>query len=105
MVTCPDCSGVHSVGGIGCGPDGCRPMLIKCQTCRGMGRITLGQQLWIVDGQRLRELRLAGDRSLREQAKVLDVSPAVLSDAEHGRCDPSPYIKGLLAAREAAARP
>jgi len=48
-------------------------------------------------GQRIRELREAKDLSLRDLAKLLDVSAAFLSDVELGRRYPSEDTLGLYA--------
>lgn len=48
-------------------------------------------------GQKLRELRDAADLSLRELAKVIDVSAPFLSDVELGRRFPSDEVLAKLA--------
>lgn len=48
-------------------------------------------------GQRIRELREAGDLSLRELAKSLEISAAFLSDVELGRRHPSDKVLADIA--------
>lgn len=48
-------------------------------------------------GQRIRELREAQDRSVRELARKLDVSAAFLSDVELGRRYPSDKVLAKIA--------
>ena len=88
-LTCPTCRGVRTVGGVGCGPGGCRPLLLKCSTCRGTGTITAERADWINAGERLRADRLTRDFSLREEATRLGVRASVLSDYEHGHLNPA----------------
>jgi transcriptional regulator with XRE-family HTH domain len=57
-----------------------------------------GERLrWIKDGERLKAARNARDLSLREAARVLNVSAADLSAAEWGRADPTQPINYLAA--------
>lgn len=84
--------------GIGCGPDGCRPMAISCRGCGGTGWITPKMMQWRVDGVLVRQARLARDLSLREAAKLLGMPASDYSDAEHGRIDPEPVLGAELQA-------
>lgn len=87
-MTCPECFSAKMTGGIACGSSGCSVVLIKCSLCRGSGKIPDEQGPWIAEGRRRRQWRLDHDRSLREEATRLGISPALLSDGERGRVDP-----------------
>jgi len=53
----------------------------ECPKCGGTGRVVDDTIL----GAELRQLREAKDRSLRSVAAGLKLSPAYISDLEHGR--------------------
>lgn len=89
MIECPSCRGAKKVGGIGCGPGGCKPLVLDCSTCGGVGQITEERVEWMATGKRLREERLARDLGLRAEAERLGIKPSMLSDYEHGRLNPA----------------
>lgn len=89
---CPTCDGAKVGQGIACGPAGSRVGMIMCSTCRGMGEISEERAGWIERGTKLRWFRTARGLSLREAAKRFGVYPAVWSDAEHGKIDPTPVL-------------
>lgn len=56
-----------------------------CSLCQGNGEITEEHAARIVEGDRLREDRVARKVSLRDEAKRLGIEPAKLSALENGR--------------------
>ena len=96
MPECPSCRGQKELLGIGCGPAGCKPMVLPCRVCDGAGEVTSSHHRIIVEGQRLTKLRRSCDLSLREAAKLFSVPASEWSDAEHGRIDPARFIRLLL---------
>ena len=92
-MTCSDCSGTGRVFGLVYRQGGCSPGWINCPRCRGTGAVPESTPAWIEAGERIRQERVASDLSLRERARQLGISPAVLGDAEHGRIDPAPYAE------------
>lgn len=62
---------------------------IVCGRCKGVGRCPEVMWEWFKQGTELRERRQRIGLSLRENAKLLGVNTAVLSDAERGRINPA----------------
>jgi hypothetical protein len=63
---------------------GCGIEWLPCSTCAGTGEITAERAEAYRQGRELRNRRIAADRSLREEAKRLGVSPVALSRMERG---------------------
>lgn len=102
-MTCPDCRGARERAGLGCGPAGCRPMVIPCETCTATGEISEERGRWITEGQRLHHYRLVGEgdtfpayRSMLAVAAQHGVTLGQWADAEMGRVDPAPLIARVL---------
>jgi hypothetical protein len=94
LQTCDECDGAGQVRGsrIACGP-GCSVTvngLLVCSACRGTGQVNAA---WRAKGRALRAARQARDLGLRECAQRLQVSAPVMSDAEHGRIDPTALLE------------
>ena len=85
MTPCPDCKGTKIMSGIGCGPDGCKPITLPCFTCDGIGSISEDQAERMRTGEAMRLDRLVRDMSLREEAQRLGIKARELSDLEHGK--------------------
>ncbi len=87
---CPSCSGTGILHGLGCGDSGCRPMTLPCGRCDGAGTVPAEMERWIADGRVLRERRVGkpGEarsyRTLRDEARLLGISPVQLSRWEQG---------------------
>lgn len=88
MVKCPECKGCGPTPGIGCGDQGCRPMLMPCFLCGGKGEIDDEQVEWVEVGGKLREKRKARGEILRQGAERYGVSQSDLSYIETGRAEP-----------------
>lgn len=88
---CPSCSGMKATRGIAC--PGARAVVIPCGRCSGSGEVDRAR---FEAGERLRELRLAKDLSLREAAYHVHVPPSYWSDAELGRTDNAELLVNLL---------
>lgn len=81
---CPTCQGEGKVNGIGCGPGGCRPVIIRCYDCSGVGTVSDDFAERRASGESRRQERLSRGASLREEATRLNISPQVLSRLERG---------------------
>lgn len=68
----------------------CGPAVIGCPDCHGTGKVDARTPEWREAGKRLREARLAADRSLGEEARRRGMRPSELSDMEMGRVEPKP---------------
>ena len=90
MNTCPECSGRGVVLGYGC--PGFKPMELPCRFCDATGAGIDERRRWRASGEVLRAMRLGRDLSLREAARVIEIGAVDLSDAEHGRVNPEPYM-------------
>jgi len=88
-VECPACHGATGNAGIGCGPEGCKVMVIPCRYCSALGTVSKERaeeiDRKITEGDGLREDRKKRGLSLREEARRLGISAAKLSDREFGR--------------------
>src|SRR5919108_416211 len=67
------------------GDGGCTVERIPCSFCKGSGEVYDVQARKWEGGRKLSEARIAAGRSLREFATLLGLSPARMSDIEHGR--------------------
>ena len=56
-VPCPHCDGQGHIGAIGCGPDGCRSLIVQCDTCQGRGTLSEIQSIRLQAGSRLQRAR------------------------------------------------
>lgn len=89
MVTCPRCNGkkqtvafVHYKPGLE-HKNGLQT--INCLTCDGSGAVTEEHLEVMIESRKLRDLRVhQSDYSLREFARLLDLSPVEYSQVEHG---------------------
>ena len=81
-MTCSRCGGTKVVQGYAC--PGFKPYERPCPLCGGSGALDADQVRWLEAGEGLRAARLLRDLSLRECARWMGVTPAALSDAEHG---------------------
>lgn len=92
MTICPSCKGkrpsLAMVDGYRDGKRFGEMRELACLTCNGKGSITAEHLERIAQGRRMRDDRVARGISLREEAKRLGISPAELSDREHGRLKP-----------------
>ncbi len=91
MNTCPDCNGKGTKTVYAC--PGFRRMEIKCDRCRGTGKINDEQLAWIEAGQRCKARRKAAKLVLGQVAQRFGMSPAMVSSIERGICDPAPLVK------------
>lgn len=91
---CGRCNGAKVVTVMAC--PGFVPTSIACPTCGGTGVITEERRRWQERGQRLRTARLVRDLSLGEAARRLGARVSELSDAEHGRRDPEPFLSSYV---------
>lgn len=80
---CSACNGQKIIVGYGC--PGFKRIELPCFTCNGSGDISKAQEEAIRKGKLMREARLKADRSLREQAAILGMTPSQYSDIEQGR--------------------
>jgi hypothetical protein len=92
---CPEChgNGRQTISGFVCGtkPQAGR-VEIRCSTCRGRGIVPDEMPRWREQGCVITTIRQVHDRSAREFARELGISPRDLNEAEHGRIDPSPIV-------------
>lgn len=93
-VTCPNCAGEG--GGqafVNRGEDISKHSVewITCRTCNGDGKITDERAECIAAGKRMRDVRVAKQETLLVASRRMGISPAELSDVEHGRAPPLYY--------------
>jgi hypothetical protein len=69
---------------------------VRCSSCRGSGRITPEQFLWLTKAAQLRDLRVSIDLSVVEAALEYGTTVVAWNDAEHGRADPQPLIACMM---------
>ena len=72
----------------------CENRMLRCSSCDGTGKQER-DAAWVGQGQRLRELRVGSDLSLREAAKRCGQNVVALSEAERGRRDPAQFLAAL----------
>ncbi len=82
--TCPDCDGSGLLGSFICNSK----KKLQCSLCFGSGKISALQQEWIHDGKLMSQKRKSKDLSLMEIAKLIGKNVGILSDMEHGKCEP-----------------
>lgn len=82
---CPSCKGSGQVLAHVAATSGHRFGEYPCDTCGGAGAITEDHARRIVQGQALREDRLARGMTLRREAERLGLGAAELSARESGR--------------------
>lgn len=98
-MTCPTCNGekeIHALVKYTRG--GCKPATLPCFDCKGTGSVPDERGAWMALGKRMRDTRVAASLGLIDAAKILGVNVVALSDAEHGRVDPAPYVAKYEAA-------
>lgn len=101
--TCPNCEGAGEVAALLRYESGCRPGVVRCYTCGGMGFIDTTHAAAIRDGKRRSQERIAGGLSLREKAAQMGISPGELSRLEHANdWRPSYTLAEVEAARKHA---
>ncbi len=84
---CPDCRGRkgQSLCFVNRGEQGCSVEQRECSRCGGVGTVSDYEHgLWM-EGQKVRNARVAADLSLFEAATILRCTSAELSAIEHGR--------------------
>lgn len=81
---CPTCNGKKRVGGIGCGPNGCKPFIMDCYTCDGAGVMPEEYETKRAAGEAMRQDRIARRLGLSAEAKRLGITPYELSRKERG---------------------
>lgn len=98
---CSDCQGVGEIfsTSISCGPHGgaLRRGAHRCTACHGTGTLPDETPLWRKVGADIKAVRERCDRSQREFARQIGVSPFELNEAEHGRFDPAPLLETVRA--------
>ena len=86
FVTCPACRGEGPFTAlVNRGDGGCTVERIPCSFCKGSGDVYEVQRDNYLSGRKLSEARIAAGKSLHEFGKLLGISPARMSDIEHGR--------------------
>lgn len=96
---CPTCDGEKEVRAlVKFVRGGCKPMTLACLDCKGTGEVPDERATWMDVGARMRNTRLYAHMTLTEAAKIIGVGVVDLSDAEHGRVDPAPFIQKYEAA-------
>lgn len=88
MTKCPRCTGDGGYHAFVHRADGCSEEYLTCDLCRGDGKISDEVVGWLKEGSDHRNERVARDESLRECARRLGVSPALISAMETGRQRP-----------------
>lgn len=86
---CPICQGAKKITGFATTMDAngyrrCNAGFYNCFRCRGAGEITEEHAERIKQGEALRQDRLARGNSLFDEARERSMSPAELSELEHG---------------------
>lgn len=86
MMNCSTCGGAGKLSGLIKPTKGaCYLGSLPCPSCKGTGEIGEAQAQQMADGERRRRDRIHRGVSLKEEALRLGISPAALSDLEHGR--------------------
>jgi DnaJ-class molecular chaperone len=67
---------------------GCQQRTVPCSLCEGTGVISAEVEAWVAEGRRIRNYRVAHNRSLREEATRQGLDPIALNEMEHGREKP-----------------
>jgi hypothetical protein len=91
-IPCPKCKGSGHTGGIvhvarSAGHNWHAGL--RCDICRGYGRVSIDVAKWIPLGEKHRKERIAEGISLRARAAALGITAARLSAMETGRADPA----------------
>jgi len=88
LITCPDCDASGAVAGFACSMDyGCSVRTIPCFRCKGERMIPSEMAEWIRYGEAIRTDRIREGCGIRERARMLGITPLILSDVEHGKVD------------------
>lgn len=85
---CPRCTGAGGYYALVYRPTGCTNEQLICSTCQGAGYVSSEVQGWIDEGEAHRSARVGREESLRECARRLGVSAAIISAMETGRARP-----------------
>lgn len=88
MTTCPRCTGDGGYYALVTRATGCAEEYLTCDLCKGDGKISDEVAGWLKEGVDHRNARVARDESLRECARRLGLSPALISAMETGRQRP-----------------
>src|SRR6267143_6400047 len=94
MSACMNCNGEGKLVGYGC--PGFRRIELPCDMCDGTGVAPAWQADAVREGAGLKARRRAADRSLREEALRLGISPVALSDAERGKIPSADWPVALI---------
>lgn len=86
-IICPSCGGKGEVM-VHMSILGSRGSMWPCFRCKGEKYISSRMPVWMAEGERLRDLRRAANRSLKEEAARLGIPVPDLSRMEHGRLKP-----------------
>ena len=83
---CSTCGGEGTLSGLIKPTSGaCYLGSLPCPSCKGTGAVAAVQAQQMAEGERRRLDRIRRGVSLKEEALRLGISPAALSDFEHGR--------------------
>lgn len=91
QTTCPRCKGDGGKVGFGFvtrdseSEGGCGIEPISCMTCAGSGQVDGNFRARCEIGESIRDIRLAGDYSLREFARMVGLTAVELGAVERGR--------------------
>ena len=86
LMRCSTCGGEGTLSGLIKPTRGaCYLGTLPCPACEGTGAMGEVQARQMAEGQRRRRDRISRGVSLKEEALRLGISPAALSDLEHGR--------------------
>lgn len=64
------------------------PVSIQCDLCNGKGKLSSKKKLWVLQGRRLKEERLATGLTLRKTALKYGIDVSNLSKMERGVIKP-----------------
>jgi len=90
MIKCPTCKGIGRIFSL------FGEISFQCQVCNGLGLIDDKKQLWIKQGVYLKQYRLKRLKlGLREACRKYNLDPSYVSKMERGIIAPTnPYLKG-----------
>jgi hypothetical protein len=94
-VKCPKCKGKGKIVTVYLANNFLTWINHPCVLCSGKGEITAQQAVWLFEAEAMYEMRMSIGLCMAEAAEGAGVSVLAWNEAEHGRSDPTPYLRFL----------